>query len=109
MLTRLNAGKHKTVTALLLCGLLASMPVAAQRFYQDGGRQFQQPNMLLSQGQLESLDSAVSRIRGRTGGRVLSAETRRSNGRVVHHIRVLTRNGKVKRIKVVAKPASRRR
>ncbi|MCP4275998.1 MAG: hypothetical protein GY779_06555 [Gammaproteobacteria bacterium] len=108
MLTRLIAGIHKSVTALLLCGLLASMPVAAQRFSADGSRTFHRSSIYLAQGQLESLDSAVARIRGRTGGRVLSAETKRSKGRVVHHIRILTK-GKVKRFKVIAKPVSPRR
>jgi len=109
MLIRLNTGKYKSVTTLLLCGLLVSMPVTAQRFFKDGGRAFHKPGIYLARGQVESLDSAVSRIRGRTGGRILSAETRRKNGKVVHHIRVLTRKGKVKRMKVVAKPISPRR
>ncbi len=109
MLIRLITGKYKSVTTLLLCGLLASMPVAAQRFSTAGGRSFHQPNIYLAQGQVESLDSAVSRIRGRTGGRILSAQTMRKNGKVVHHIRILTRKGKVKRMKVLAKPVSSRR
>lgn len=100
MLTRLISGKHKSVTALLLCGVLASTPVAAQRFYADGEGRLNQQWLYLAQNQGESLDSAVSRIRGRTGGRVLSAETRNENGRPVHHIRILTGNGKVKRIRV---------
>jgi hypothetical protein len=109
MLTRVIAGRHKSVTALLLCGVLASMPVAAQRFSADHGRPLHRPHMYLAQGQVESLDSAVSRIRGRTGGRVLSAETRYEGDRPVHHIRILTRNGKVKRIRVAPKPRPRRR
>jgi len=108
MLMRLIAGNYKTVATLVLCGVLASMPVAAQRFSADGSRYFQRPNMYLAQGQVESLDSAVSRIRGRTGGRVLSAETRYEGDRPVHHIRILTRKGKVKRIRVNPKPRPRR-
>ncbi len=112
MLTRLLSGTYKSVTALLLCGVLASMPVAAQRFYADGNGRSSQPQFYLAQNNGESLDSAVSRIRGRTGGRVLSAETRNENGRPVHHIRILTGNGKVKRIRVEGQsdqPRSRRR
>ncbi len=109
MLTRLIVGKMKSAPALLLCGVLVSMPVAAQRFSMDGNRVPHQPRVHLAQGRVESLASAVSRIRGRTGGRVLSAETRRNNGQVVHHIRVLTRNGKVKRFRVVARPVPSRR
>jgi len=108
MLMRLIAGNYKTVATLVLCGVLVSMPAAAQRFSADGGRHFQRQNMYLAQGQVESLDSAVSRIRGRTGGRVLSAETRYEGDRPVHHIRILTRKGKVKRIRVNPKPRPRR-
>ncbi len=50
-----------------------------------------------------SLDEAVSLVRDRTGGRVLSAETRDQNGRTVHHIRILSDNGKVLRFRVDAK------
>ena len=46
-----------------------------------------------------SLDSAVARARRRTGGRVLSAETRLQQGREVHVIRILTDDGKVRRIR----------
>ncbi len=108
MLMRLIAEKLKTATTLVLCSVLVSMPVAAQRYSVDSGRFFQQPNMYLARGHVESLDSAVSRIRGRTGGRVLSAETRYEGDRPVHHIRILTRNGKVKRIRVNPKPRPRR-
>ncbi len=48
------------------------------------------------------LDSAVSRIRSRTGGRVLSAETKKRDGGAVHIIRILTKDGKVQRHKVDA-------
>lgn len=103
MLTRLITRKAKSIITMILCGVLASMPVAAQRFSADGYSRLQQP-MVLAQAVVESLDSAVARIRQRTGGRVLSAETRQEGGRVVHHIRVLTKSGKVKNIKVVAQP-----
>jgi len=103
MLTRLITKKAKSVITLILCGVLASMPVAAQRFSVDGFSR-SQPPMVLAQAGVESLDSAVARIRQRTGGRVLSAETRQEGGSVVHHIRILTKNGKVKNIKVVAQP-----
>ncbi len=60
------------------------------------------------------LDQSVDSIRGRTGGRILSAETRQSDGRRVHHIRVLTPKGKVRRYRLDAAtgrelPAGRRR
>lgn len=43
-----------------------------------------------------SLEEAVRRVRERTGGRVLRAETRRDNARVVHRVRVLSPDGRVR-------------
>ena len=45
-----------------------------------------------------SLEEAVSEARGRYPGRVLSAETDRSSGRDSYNIRILTRDGRVKRL-----------
>ncbi len=104
MLTRLIAGKNKSVIALMLCGVLASMPVAAQRYSIGGRVPMDQQRLLLARAGGESLDGAVSRIRKQTGGRVLSAETRQEGDAQVHYIRVLTRDGKVKNIRVVAQP-----
>jgi len=49
-----------------------------------------------------SLDEAVSEARERYNGRVLSAETRRRNGHETHNIRILTRDGQVRRYRVDA-------
>ena len=43
-----------------------------------------------------SLSEAIESVRRRTGGRVVSAETKVQGGREVHHIKVLTKDGKVK-------------
>jgi len=71
---------------------------------------------LLTYGQMSTagdLDESVNMIRDRTGGRVLSAKTRKSDGRRIHHIRVLTPEGKVRRFRLDAKTgrelSSRRR
>ena len=47
-----------------------------------------------------SLAQAIESVRRRTGGKVVSAETRVQGGREVHHIKVLTKDGKVKTHKV---------
>jgi uncharacterized membrane protein YkoI len=47
-----------------------------------------------------SLSAAIESVRSRTGGKVVSAETRVQGGREVHHIKVLTKDGKVKTHKV---------
>ncbi len=46
-----------------------------------------------------TLSQATESIRRRTGGKILSAETRVQGGREVHHIKVL-KDGKVKTYKV---------
>ena len=102
MLKRLLITKTKSVITLILCGVLASMPVAAQRFSADRMMPLGERNIHLAQAGGESLDSAVARIRAQTGGRVLSAETRNEGGVQVHYIRILTKKGKVKNYRVVA-------
>lgn len=47
-----------------------------------------------------SLEDAVSDARNRYPGRVLSAETDRRGGRESHNIRILTKDGRVKRLRV---------
>lgn len=49
-----------------------------------------------------SLDGAVSRVRRQTNGKILSAETVRHDGRSVHRIKVLTQDGRVKRLLIDA-------
>jgi hypothetical protein len=49
-----------------------------------------------------SLDQAVKQARQRIGGRVISAETRNQNGHQVHNIRILSNDGKVRRLQINA-------
>ena len=48
----------------------------------------------------KSLDDAVSEARSRYPGRVLSAETDRRSGRESYRIRILTDDGRVKRLRI---------
>lgn len=48
----------------------------------------------------KTLSQAVEQVRRQTGGRILSAETRMQGDREVHHIKVLTKDGKVRTHKV---------
>lgn len=66
------------------------------RDHRGGGRQ-------QNGGWRQSLDSAVSNARKRTGGRVVSAETKNKDGREVHFIRILSDDGKVQRLRVDAR------
>ncbi len=47
-----------------------------------------------------SLDKAVKQVRQQTGGRVLSANTVHRGGRVVHRVRVLLPDGRVRTIEI---------
>lgn len=49
-----------------------------------------------------SLEQAVNEARDRYPGRVLSAETERRDGRESHQIRILTDDGRVKRLRIDA-------
>ena len=55
-----------------------------------------------------TLDEAVADIVKRDNGRVISAETERREGRETHRIRVLTRDGRVKRYRVDAESGRKR-
>ena len=48
----------------------------------------------------KTLSEAVEQVRRQTNGRILSAETRMSGNREMHHIKVLTKDGKVKTHKI---------
>ena len=58
-------------------------------------------NLDATQGGCTSLDQAIEQVRRRGDvERILSADTKREGGREVHHIRYLTKDGKVKTQKV---------
>lgn len=48
----------------------------------------------------KSLSEAIEQVRRQTGGQILSAKTKVSGNREVHHIKVLTKDGKVRTVKV---------
>ncbi|MEL6198616.1 MAG: PepSY domain-containing protein [Pseudomonadota bacterium] len=49
-----------------------------------------------------SLEEAVRRVRKQYGGRIVSAETKTSGGRRVHVIKVLTKDGRVRTVRINA-------
>jgi hypothetical protein len=80
--------------ALLLC--LGTAAAAGDRFGPDGNRHSPaQGRLLVAQNDCPSLNEAVERVRRQYNGRIVSAETRVSGKREVHHIKVLTQDGKV--------------
>ena len=91
--------------------VMAAGPRAAACFqFRDFSNQFAQSAS--PEGRGISLDEAVSRARRQSDGKILSAETVRVDGRRVHRIKILTRDGRVTRMEIDAdsgRPARRRR
>ncbi len=58
------------------------------------------PQAFVTQSNGMTLSQAVEQVRRQYGGRIVSAETRREGKQDVHHIKVLTADGKVKTVKV---------
>ena len=94
---------------LLSCSLaLALMPAAAlandleQSLHGSGAEWDSRADtgLRVAQGGGKSLSEAVEQVRRQTNGRILSAQTKVSGNREVHHIKVLTKDGKVKTVKV---------
>ena len=70
-----------------------------------GGAATQLPaRLLVAQSGCPSLNEAVERVRRQYNGRIVSAETRVSGNREVHHIKVLTSDGKVKTVTIPGCP-----
>ena len=94
---------------LTVCSGLALTPVGASAFdleqeleelqaqYRDGAK----PEYRAAQNSGgKSLGEAIEQVRRQTNGTILSAETKVKGNREVHHIKVLTKDGKVKTHKV---------
>ena len=90
---------------LLLLAAAAMFPLRASAFDLEESLKAQhvqyagQPILVVQQDGM-SLSQAIESVRRRTGGRVVSAETKVQGGREVHHIKVLTKDGKVNTHKV---------
>jgi len=91
---------------MLIAVALVTLPVAtaqafdleqALRDLQPELEQQVRPEFRVVQGGCKSLSQAVEQVRRKTNGRIISAETRvNKKGRETHHIKVLTKDGKVK-------------
>lgn len=96
------------LTTLLILAL-AALPAAraeafdleqALRDLQPQASGVQQNEFRVADDNGMSLSEAIESVRRKTDGRIVSAETKVSNGRETHHIKVLTKDGKVKTYKV---------
>ncbi len=80
------------LTLLLSCAPLGSAFAAVDR--DDAQR------ITVAQSGGMTLNQAVEQVKRQYGGRIVSAETRMEGNREMHHIKVLTEDGKVKTVKV---------
>ncbi len=85
--------KVRLLLITLLSCMLALTPANAQEFEPE--QPFQ-----LAQNDGMTLSEAIESVRGRIDGRILDAQTKTSDGRDMHHIKVLTKDGKVKTYKI---------
>jgi uncharacterized membrane protein YkoI len=86
--------KARLISGCLIL-LLATGPVLAAPFHHL-------PLLIAAGDGGISLDEAVSRARQRDKGKVLSAETIRVDGRKAYRIKILTKDGRVKRTRIDA-------
>lgn len=98
--------RMRIVLALVLSGAAALLPLRADAFDLEANLkalhvQYQgEPALQVAQQDGMSLSEAIESVRRRTGGRVVSAETKVQGDREVHYIKVLTEDGKVRTHKV---------
>lgn len=84
---------------ILACAaLLLAAPLAATAAGSVSAAQAD--TLRLAQRDGPSLSEAVSQVRRQYNGRIVSAETRMRGNREMHHIKVLTSDGKVKTVRI---------
>lgn len=93
------------LTLLMVAALALSSASAAATGLEEvlkmQHRQYQgEANLQTVQSDGMSLSQAIESVRRQTNGKVVSAETKVQGDREVHHIKVLTKDGKVKTYKV---------
>lgn len=97
---RRRPGRAIGLAAAFLCAIVLSAAPAAQAAKAAPARGAE---LRLAQASEQvSLAEATRRVQQSTGGQVLRAETKRDKGRVVHRIRVLTEDGRVRTVHVDA-------
>ena len=96
----------RSVLTLLVSAAAAILPLRADAFDLEANlkalhAQYPgEPRLQVAQNDGMSLSEAIESVRRRTGGRVVSAETKVQGDREVHYVKVLTKDGKVKTHKV---------
>lgn len=90
------------VATLLAVSVLAGTPLQAVEQGRHGAGPETEPPVLDLPVARVSLDEAVAKVRRRYEGKILRAETRVRDGRAIHHIKLLTPDGRVRTIRVDA-------
>jgi len=101
----------KEITTIAIClGMLALPDIAQARMADDGVSAVANnfgtnvPELRMTQGGGMSLSEAIESVRRRGNVKqIISADTRVSGGRETHHIKVLTKDGKVRTHKVAGR------
>ena len=100
-----DTGRMRKILLIMALSAAALLPLRADAFDLEENLKAQHvqyepaPQLVVAQDGM-SLSEAIESVRRKTGGKILSAETRVQGGREVHHIKVLTDDGKVKTYKV---------
>ena len=105
----MNRIRRTLLGMTLLTVLSVSLPAFARPFSYQGEAPLRHPRIVQSQNEVMDLNSAVAQVRAQTGGRVLAASTVYIDGRQVHVIRVLTRDGRVRTFRIDAQSGRRLR
>ena len=100
-----DTGRMRKILLIVALSAAALLPLRADAFDLEENLKAQHvqyepaPQLGVAQDGM-SLSEAIESVRRKTGGKILSAETRVQGGREVHHIKVLTKDGKVRTHKV---------
>ena len=104
-LSAYDTGRMRKILLIAALSAAALLPLRADAFDLEENLKAQHvqyepaPQLVVAQDGM-SLSEAIESVRRKTGGKILSAETRVQGGREVHHIKVLTKDGKVRTHKV---------
>jgi uncharacterized membrane protein YkoI len=88
--------------AALGAGLLSPPAVAGSRNWQGFSRPALAEHFAAAPSRRISADEAAARVQQQYGGRILAVETRQRNGEVFYRIKVLTRKGVVRVVRIRA-------
>ncbi len=101
-MSRMSYPIRTNVALLLIVGLLAVVPVSAAKPKSNDAGRVTAGETPAAPRPVISKDAAVAMVRERTGGKVVRADRRTDNGRVVYQIRVVTTDGRVREYRVDA-------